>query len=73
MNKITFGIGSIKSAIPTIIKRIAVVAGAISLGLGSYGLISNDDLFIKIGGISTMISVGLPPLFGVKKDESTDC
>jgi 1,4-dihydroxy-2-naphthoate octaprenyltransferase len=62
-------VNKINSKIPLIVKRIAVTCAAISIGLGSYGLITSDTLFIRIGGFCTIISTGLPALFGFKKDE----
>lgn len=65
------GIKKIHNTIPQIIKRIAITCGLLSSALGGYGLVANDDFFIKTGGICLMISVGLPPLFGIKKNETT--
>lgn len=64
-----FGFSHIKKEIPVIIKRIAVTAGLISASIGGYGLVANDNFFIKTGGICLMISVGLPPLFGVRESQ----
>jgi hypothetical protein len=65
-------IKAIHNKIPLIIKKTAFICGLLSSALGSYGLISQDNFFIKTGGVCLMISVALPPLFGVKKDENTD-
>jgi hypothetical protein len=55
--------------IPLIVKRIAFTCAAISIAIGGYGLAANNDTFIKIGGYCTIISAGLPPLFGLGKEE----
>jgi hypothetical protein len=64
------GVKKIHNKIPLIIKRIAITCGVLSSAIGGYGLVANDNFFIKTGGICLMISVGLPPLFGIKKDEA---
>lgn len=60
--------------IPLIVKRVSVSAFAIATAVGTYGVVAGDPVFTKIGGIAMMISVGLPPLFGLKspKDETTN-
>ena len=62
----------IHKAIPLIVKRIAITCGLLSSAIGGYGLVANDNFFIKTGGICLMISVGLPPLFGIKKDGTVE-
>lgn len=67
-----FGIKALKKKIPLVIKRIAVVAGAISLAIGGYGMVAEDTFFKQLGGWCLIVSAGVPPLFGVqeeKKDE----
>jgi hypothetical protein len=65
-------IKKIHSKIPLIVKRLAITCGVLSSAIGGYGLVANDDFFIKTGGVCLMISVGLPPLLGIKKDEQTN-